>query len=526
MTMATAHSPASSQRLAIVVVAAAVMCYIGAHFWIVFRVWAIVGTVPGAWRVLLIDSAALAVWLFVLSVVLCSRRCRGGDAWLVILPFLLWSLTRPYQAALLTDPLAAPRRALSDVGSYPNGSTAGLPSRTEAAINRLRLHQLEAAQLGPTGDAELKRARDSVRVCAFATAMVTPRWTARWLVSSLAQVLAPLAVLVGFLASNRGVLSAAQFYRRPLVLVTAFGIVAARFSSVRGILAGFSPVELVLGVAAVVLAAVIAERIVELRLSVREALEGARGTVGAMLVIALTFIPLGAVGGPRVSEFGLLAVLMGAMVLAAISAVHQRRFVVTVAAAAATVVVAVFLLSERPRERLGNAFRPYPTLAGLSIAEREKQARRNLQIRASDGGVLDGSYLGSGLGRGGAALIPRAADDLVFAGLAADYGLLGVLSLSLLYAVLLHRIAKLAHAVRDGYARTVVAALGGLLALPWLLSWFGAMRAVPLTGVSAAFVSNGGAKLLAALVGQGILLHYSREVERQSLLASHQRRGF
>ncbi|HEX5872153.1 MAG TPA: hypothetical protein VFY65_17105, partial [Longimicrobium sp.] len=76
--------------------------YVAAHFSIVTGVWPQHGTSPGAGGTFIRDGVALAAWIAVL-VALRSLGYRGSWA-LVVLPILIFSITRPTQFQIFTDP--------------------------------------------------------------------------------------------------------------------------------------------------------------------------------------------------------------------------------------------------------------------------------------------------------------------------------------------------------------------------------------------------------------------------------------
>ena len=494
----------------------------------------IIGAAPGSQRLLWIDGLSAAGWLMV-ALWFALGRVRGRlDGWLVALPLVLALIGRCYQFGLLTNPTFASGRsgavktapavasstdASSPEGGASTGAQSGAPSSTVAShadrsamvAFRLRLAQLPPESAGPNGTVELQRARDAVREEAARSATTAPPLTVRSALSTAPLLLAPLVLLLGFLAAQHGLLQAIRRWRRVVVLFGTLAIAAARLAATRGALHGFIGIEILLVPVGLALAASLAERVADIRSGGTDALKSGAGTLLALVLVALGFIPMGWIGGPRAAEFGVLSILCAATICAALVCVLRVRFLAAVVATAVVLVITAFSLSERPRERLANSWRPYPALSALSPAERATVVRRNDQVRGSDGAILDGGVWGAGAGRGLASLVTRAGDDTLFAGLAADLGLAGVTMLCLLYGAWLWRIGRLALSCERAYDRAAVAMMLGLIGAPAIMAWTAAVRATPLSGVSTPLLAMGGSKLLATAFSIGIIAFLSHQ---------------
>jgi cell division protein FtsW len=122
----------------------------------------------------------------------------------------------------------------------------------------------------------------------------------------------------------------------------------------------------------------------------------------------------------------------------------------------------------------------------------------------------EGGVFGRGIGQGAPNYIPVVHSDFVFAAIAEEYGLLGVIAVCVCLAVLVTRTLKsaIAHSSRPFYA-LMVTGISGLIALQSLLILGGTLRLVPLTGVTLPFVSYGGSSLLTSFIMVGLLLRLS-----------------
>lgn len=121
-----------------------------------------------------------------------------------------------------------------------------------------------------------------------------------------------------------------------------------------------------------------------------------------------------------------------------------------------------------------------------------------------------GGIFGAGVGLGSPGYIPVAHSDFVFAALAEEWGLLGVICVLSCFAVLAFRGLKigLAHSGRASY-KLLAIGLTMMLVVQALMIMAGVLKLLPLTGVTLPFVSYGGSSLLVCFTMIGLLLRLS-----------------
>lgn len=121
-----------------------------------------------------------------------------------------------------------------------------------------------------------------------------------------------------------------------------------------------------------------------------------------------------------------------------------------------------------------------------------------------------GGIFGRGIGQGSPSYIPVVHSDFVFAALAEEWGLLGVVSIAAVFSVLLMRGMRVAlMQQRDPFSVFLAAGLTISLGVQTLLILGGVLKLLPLTGVTLPFVSYGGSSLLMSFVMVGLLLRLS-----------------
>lgn len=123
-----------------------------------------------------------------------------------------------------------------------------------------------------------------------------------------------------------------------------------------------------------------------------------------------------------------------------------------------------------------------------------------------------GGVFGTGIGQGAPTYIPVVHSDFVFAALAEEFGLLGVLVLLACLVLLVARGMRLGigQQARPFYALLAIG-LSLVIGLQSLLIMAGVLKLFPLTGVTLPFVSYGGSSLLMSFVMVGLLLRISSE---------------
>jgi cell division protein FtsW (lipid II flippase) len=134
---------------------------------------------------------------------------------------------------------------------------------------------------------------------------------------------------------------------------------------------------------------------------------------------------------------------------------------------------------------------------------------RSYQIVQSLIAVAAGGLFGAGPGQGAPTLIPVAHSDFIFAALAEEWGLLGVLAMTALLGAAVLRAMRIAAAAPSGFGQLLAGGLGALLGLQTLLITAGVVKLLPLTGLTVPFVSYGGSSLVSAFCLVGVLLRLS-----------------
>lgn len=135
---------------------------------------------------------------------------------------------------------------------------------------------------------------------------------------------------------------------------------------------------------------------------------------------------------------------------------------------------------------------------------------RAFQIVQSLLAFAAGGVFGQGVGQGSPGFIPVVHSDFVFAAVAEEWGLLGIVAIIVCLAALVGRGMRTALRQDTQSFRALLAVgLSMLLAVQSLMIMAGVLKLIPLTGVTLPFLSYGGSSLLMTFVNVGLLLRLS-----------------
>ncbi|MBM6401222.1 FtsW/RodA/SpoVE family cell cycle protein [Phycicoccus sonneratiae] len=129
-------------------------------------------------------------------------------------------------------------------------------------------------------------------------------------------------------------------------------------------------------------------------------------------------------------------------------------------------------------------------------------------------GMAAGGMFGTGLGRGRPDLTYLAESDFIIPSFGEELGMIGLFAILVLYALLVERGLRTSLGTRDGFGKLLAAGLSFSLALQCFVVVGGVTRVIPLTGLTAPFLSSGGSSLLANWTLVAILLRISDHARR------------
>ncbi len=125
--------------------------------------------------------------------------------------------------------------------------------------------------------------------------------------------------------------------------------------------------------------------------------------------------------------------------------------------------------------------------------------------------LAQGGVLGSGIGLGSPSYIPAVQTDMVISAIGEELGLAGTLAVVALFILLVFRGLHIAVNARAGYEQLLAVGLTTVLGLQTIIIIGGAIKMIPLTGITLPFISYGGSSLITNFVIMGLLLRISAQ---------------
>jgi cell division protein FtsW (lipid II flippase) len=125
--------------------------------------------------------------------------------------------------------------------------------------------------------------------------------------------------------------------------------------------------------------------------------------------------------------------------------------------------------------------------------------------------LASGGLFGRGIGFGSPSYIPAVHTDMVIAAIGEELGLMGTLATLAIYMLLVYRGYHIAVHARTGYEQLLAVGLTTVIGLQTIIIIGGAIKLIPLTGITLPFISYGGSSLITNFIIIGLLLRISAQ---------------
>lgn len=198
-------------------------------------------------------------------------------------------------------------------------------------------------------------------------------------------------------------------------------------------------------------------------------------------------------------DLGTAVLFFGVFIALLYVASGYRRILISGVLLTILAALAAYLFFDVVRLRIDIWLNPWPEADG-----------RAYQIVQSLIAFSVGSVYGQGIGQGAPTYIPVVHSDFIFAAIAEEWGLVGVIISLLCFVILVGRGFKIAlrQQGRPFYALLSIG-LSALIGLQSFLIMGGVIKLVPLTGITLPFLSYGGSSLFVSCTIIGLLLRLS-----------------
>lgn len=139
---------------------------------------------------------------------------------------------------------------------------------------------------------------------------------------------------------------------------------------------------------------------------------------------------------------------------------------------------------------------------------------QNYQVISGLYGLAHGGLLGRGWGQGSPELTPFGFSDFILASLGEELGLAGLMAVLVIYGLIVERGLRIALTCRDGFGKLLAVGLAVSLAIQVFVVAGGVTRLIPLTGLTAPFLAQGGSSIIMNWVIIGLLMRISDQTRR------------
>ena len=168
--------------------------------------------------------------------------------------------------------------------------------------------------------------------------------------------------------------------------------------------------------------------------------------------------------------------------------------------------IAAYILFDHVKVRIMTWLNPWPYIDN-----------KGYQITQSLFAIAEGSYFGTGLGRGNPSFIPLSYNDFIFSSITEEMGVFTGIGIIMLFMILVYRGFKIALRQDSKFYRILALGITLMFGLQSFVIIGGVTKVIPLTGLTLPFVSYGGTSVLSSFIALGILQGASEKLTREEI---------
>ena len=218
------------------------------------------------------------------------------------------------------------------------------------------------------------------------------------------------------------------------------------------------------------------------------------------------------------NDFGtglvITGIIAGIFIYSGISIRFLAKVGGALAVAAGAVGVIIYLikgsiLSPHQQARIDTFLHPFndPTGTGYQLT--------NALVSISHGGIF-GNGLGDGVMKLG--YLPEPHTDFIFAVIAEELGLIGVVFILCLYLIIVIKALRYAAVSQDMFYRLICIGVAIYISFQLFINLGGISKLIPLTGVPLPLLSYGGSSFLSISIAVGLLIIAAKHVKKSKAL--------
>jgi cell division protein FtsW (lipid II flippase) len=159
---------------------------------------------------------------------------------------------------------------------------------------------------------------------------------------------------------------------------------------------------------------------------------------------------------------------------------------------------------------LPQMMKEYQRKRALAMLSHDPRAARSddYQVNQALTAMGSGGWFGKGFGVIPTGRhVPEAHDDMIFALIGEQFGLIGTIAVIGAFLVLFIAGIEIAAATKEPFGRLIAVGIVAMLACQMSINLMVCLRMMPVTGVTLPFVSYGGSSLIASYMAAGLLLN-------------------
>ena len=137
------------------------------------------------------------------------------------------------------------------------------------------------------------------------------------------------------------------------------------------------------------------------------------------------------------------------------------------------------------------------------------------QVNHSLNAISNGGLFGTGLSNGQFKLgfLSEVHTDFILAGLAEEFGFIGVFVVSIIFLAILFRILQISAKITNPTYHLFTLGFALIIAFTFLLNAYGIRGLIPIKGIPIPFLSYGGSSMIATAIGMGMVMMIAKRVK-------------